>query len=129
MSRILIVEDNALNRDALSRRLVRRGYHVLLAADGATGLSMASSHKPDLILMDLGLPDIDGWECTRRLKADPGTKHIPVIALSAHAMRDDQELAREAGCDDFGSKPLDLPALLEKMSRLIGGGGSRRAFE
>ena len=119
MQRILIVEDNELNRDALSRRLARRGYAVLLAADGATGLNMAVAQAPDLILMDLGLPDIDGWECTRRLKAAAATRCIPVIALSAHAMRGDRERALEAGCDEFDTKPIDVAALLEKMSCLL----------
>jgi CheY-like chemotaxis protein len=119
MHRILIVEDNDLNRDALTRRLTRRGYAVLPASDGASGLTMAAATRPDLILMDLGLPDIDGWECTRRLKASQQTRHIPVIALSAHAMRGDREKAIEAGCDEFDSKPIDLPGLLAKMSRIL----------
>lgn len=119
MPRILIVEDNELNRDALSRRLMRRGFIVLLAGDGLSGLSMAEAHAPDLILMDLGLPDIDGWECTRRLKAAAGTRGIPIVALSAHAMRGDREKALDAGCDEFDSKPIDFPALLQKMSRLL----------
>jgi CheY-like chemotaxis protein len=119
MHRILIVEDNELNRDALMRRLARRGYTVLLARDGSSGLSVAAAQQPDLILMDLGLPDIDGWECTRRLKGAPETNRIPIIALSAHAMHGDRERALEAGCDEFDSKPIDLSALLEKMSRLL----------
>lgn len=119
MHRILIVEDNELNRDALSRRLTRRGFDVLLAVDGETGLAMASALRPDLILMDLGLPDIDGWACTRRLKASPATQAIPVIALSAHAMRGDREKALDAGCDEFDAKPIDVGVLLEKMARLL----------
>ena len=119
MKRILIVEDNEMNRDVLSRRLVRRGYDVLLATDGAHGLAMAAMHGPDLILMDLGLPEIDGWECTRRLKADDTTKHIPVIALTAHAMVGDRQRALEAGCDEFDTKPIDFVGLLNKMDRLL----------
>jgi len=119
MHRILIVEDNELNRDALTRRLARRGYTVLWARDGSSGLTEAAVQRPDLILMDLGLPDIDGWECTRRLKGSADTNRIPIIALSAHAMRGDRERAIEAGCDEFDSKPIDLPALLEKISRLL----------
>lgn len=119
MKRILIVEDNEMNRDVLSRRLARRGYDVLLATDGPHGLAMAAMHGPDLILMDLGLPEIDGWECTRRLKADDTTKHIPVIALTAHAMVGDRQRALEAGCDEFDTKPIDFVGLLNKMDRLL----------
>jgi two-component system, cell cycle response regulator DivK len=119
MKRILIVEDNEMNRDVLSRRLARRGYDVLLATDGPHGLAMAAMHGPDLILMDLGLPEIDGWECTRRLKADEMTKHIPVIALTAHAMVGDRQRALEAGCDEFDTKPIDFVGLLNKMDRLL----------
>ena len=119
MKRILIVEDNEMNRDVLSRRLVRRGYDVLLATDGAHGLAMAAMHGPDLILMDLGLPEIDGWECTRRLKADDTTRHIPVIALTAHAMVGDRQRALDAGCDEFDTKPIDFVGLLNKMDRLL----------
>jgi two-component system, cell cycle response regulator DivK len=126
MNRILIVEDNELNRDALSRRLERRGYEVLLAADGREGLSLAAAQVPDLILMDLGLPDIDGWECTRRLKAADITRPIPIVALSAHAMVGDREKALEAGCDEFDAKPIDFASLLEKMGRLL---EARRAQE
>jgi CheY-like chemotaxis protein len=125
MHRILMVEDNELNRDALSRRLTRRGYVVLVAADGRTGLAMAHTQLPDVILMDLGLPDIDGWECARLLKASRETHRIPVIALSAHAMRGDREKALDAGCDEFDTKPIDLPVLLEKIQRLIGGDGGK----
>jgi two-component system cell cycle response regulator DivK len=119
MKRILIVEDNELNRDALSRRLMRRGYEVLLAADGVSGLTLANTHDPDLILMDLGLPEIDGWECTRRLKADAATARIPVVALSAHAMVGDRETALRAGCDEFDTKPIAFTSLLNKIDRLL----------
>ena len=119
MKRILIVEDNEMNRDVLSRRLARRGYDVILATDGPHGLAMAQMHGPDLILMDLGLPEIDGWECTRRLKADDSTKHIPVIALTAHAMVGDRQRALDAGCDEFDTKPIDFVGLLNKMDRLL----------
>lgn len=119
MKRILIVEDNEMNRDVLSRRLVRRGYAVQLATDGPSGLAMARTCDPDLILMDLGLPDIDGWECARRLKADAVTSQIPIIALSAHAMVGDRQKALDAGCDEFDTKPIDFPALLNKMDRLL----------
>jgi two-component system, cell cycle response regulator DivK len=119
MKRILIVEDNEMNRDVLSRRLARRGYDVILATDGPHGLAMAAMHGPDLILMDLGLPEIDGWECTRRLKADETTKHIPVIALTAHAMVGDRQRALDAGCDEFDTKPIDFVGLLNKMDRLL----------
>jgi CheY-like chemotaxis protein len=119
MKRILIVEDNELNRDALSRRLTRRGYEVLLAADGVRGLELAGAQLPDLILMDLGLPGIDGWECTRRLKADSATASIPVVALSAHAMVGDRETALRAGCDEFDTKPIAFDGLLGKIARLL----------
>jgi CheY-like chemotaxis protein len=119
MVRVLIVEDNEMNRDVLSRRLASRGYDVLLAADGPRGLSMARTHSPDLILMDLGLPEIDGWECARRLKADAATRPIPIIALSAHAMVGDREKALAAGCDDFDTKPIDFSGLLLKMDALL----------
>jgi two-component system, cell cycle response regulator DivK len=119
MKRILIVEDNELNRDVLSRRLRRCGYEVMLAIDGPLGLIAAEAQQPDLILMDLGLPGIDGWECTRRLKSNPLTRHIPVIALSAHAMVGDREKALEAGCDDFDTKPIDFSGLLARMAHLL----------
>jgi CheY-like chemotaxis protein len=119
MTRILIVEDNEMNRDVLSRRLLSRGFHVATATDGISGLALATREVPDLILMDLGLPGIDGWECTRRLKANPATRHVPVIALTAHAMIGDREKALEAGCDEFDTKPIDLPGLLAKMSQLL----------
>jgi CheY-like chemotaxis protein len=119
MPKILLVEDNEMNRDMLSRRLVRNGFEVAVATDGGQGVAMATSEKPDLILMDLSLPVIDGWEATRRVKADPLTKSIPVIALTAHAMSDDKEKALAAGCDDFDTKPVELPRLLAKIQALI----------
>lgn len=115
MAKILLVEDNEMNRDMLSRRLERRGYTVLLAVDGEAGLRVAQAEKPDLILMDLSLPGLDGWEATRRLKAAEDTRQIPVIALTAHAMAGDEEKARDAGCDDFDIKPVELPRLLDKI--------------
>src|SRR5215210_2825630 len=119
MPRILLVEDNEMNRDMLSRRLARKGYEVLLAEDGARGVAAAAAERPDLVLMDMSLPVLDGWEATRRLKADPGTRAIPVIALTAHAMSTDRERAAEAGCDDYDTKPIELPRLLEKIERLL----------
>ena len=127
MATILIVEDNEMNRDMLSRRLQRRGYAVLIAEDGERGVAVAAAERPDLILMDMSLPVLDGWEATRRLKADPATRPIPVIALTAHAMSTDREKVFEAGCDDYDTKPVELPRLLEKMERLLaatGGGGA-----
>ena len=121
MPKILLVEDNEMNRDMLSRRLMRRGYEVMLALDGASGVEMAQSHAPDLVLMDMSLPVLDGWEATRRLKADPTTRHIPVIALTAHAMSSDHDKALEAGCDDYDTKPVELPRLLGKIEALLGG--------
>jgi len=120
MAKILLVEDNEMNRDMLSRRLERKGYQVAVAADGQEGLNKAKAEKPDLILMDMSLPVLDGWEATRQLKADGATKSIPVIALTAHAMASDEQRAREAGCDDFDTKPIELPRLLEKMQQLLG---------
>ena len=120
MKRILIVEDNEMNRDVLSRRLTRRGYQVLLARDGPQGLAMASAHDPDLILMDLGLPEIDGWECARRLKADAATRHIPIIALTAHAMKGDREICVAAGMDEYLSKPLNPKQLFALIESLTG---------
>jgi CheY-like chemotaxis protein len=113
--KILIVEDNEMNRDMLSRRLERKGYTIALAVDGAEGVSKATSEKPDVILMDMSLPVIDGWEATRRVKASDDTKHIPVIALTAHAMQGDRVKTLEAGCDDYDTKPIDLPRLLGKI--------------
>jgi CheY-like chemotaxis protein len=124
MPRLLYVEDNELNRDMLSRRLRRRGYEVLIAVDGEQGLSMAASEKPDLILMDMSLPVIDGWEATRRLKAVPDTKGIPIISLTSHAMSTDRDKCLEAGCDDYDTKPVELARLLEKIERLLGAGAS-----
>jgi CheY-like chemotaxis protein len=118
-ARILLVEDNELNRDMLSRRLLRKGYEVLLAVDGGEGVAMARAESPDLILMDMSLPVVDGWEATRQLKAEPGTRGIPVIALTAHAMAGDEEKARSAGCDDFDTKPVELPRLLTKIEALL----------
>ncbi len=119
MARILLVEDNEMNRDMLSRRLVRRGYEVVIAVDGEQGLAMARSESPALILMDMSLPGLDGWEATRRIKAAPETKRIPVIALTAHAMSGDREKAVAAGCDDFDTKPVDLDRLLQKIEALL----------
>lgn len=121
MSKILLVEDNEMNRDMLSRRLERRGYQVVMAFDGAQGVAMAQSELPDLILMDMSLPVIDGWEATRRVKANEATKTIPVIALTAHAMSDDREKAVQAGCDEYDTKPVDLERLLSKIQALLPG--------
>lgn len=115
MTKILLVEDNELNRDMLSRRLARKGYEVLIAVDGQQAVDMASREAPSLILMDMSLPILDGWEATRRIKGNEATKRIPVIALTAHAMRGDEDQARAAGCDDFDTKPVELQRLLEKM--------------
>ena len=119
MTTILIVEDNEMNRDMLSRRLERKGYAVLIAVDGENGVEVARAHTPDLILMDMSLPVVDGWEATRRLKADDRLKHIPVIALTAHAMANDRDKALEAGCNDYDTKPIELPRLLGKMEALL----------
>ena len=121
MARILLIEDNEMNRDMLSRRLQRRGYEVVTAVDGESGLALTKSETPTLVLMDMSLPGIDGWEATRRLKADPATRAIPVIALTAHAMAGDREQALAAGCDDFDIKPIDLDRLLGKIEALLGG--------
>ena len=115
MPLILLVEDNEMNRDMLSRRLERKGYEIILAVDGAQGVAMATEKTPDLVLMDMSLPVLDGWEATRLLKADDATAHIPVIALTAHAMSEDRDRALEAGCDDYDTKPVELPRLLEKI--------------
>ena len=117
--KILLVEDNEMNRDMLSRRLQRKGYEVVMAVDGGQGIAMAQSESPDLILMDMSLPVLDGWEATRQLKAAPATQAIPVIALTAHAMSGDREKALEVGCDDYDTKPVELPRLLEKMEALL----------
>jgi two-component system cell cycle response regulator DivK len=119
MPRILLVEDNEMNRDMLSRRLVRNGYEVITAVDGKQGSEMALSERPDLILMDMSLPVIDGWEATRRIKVNDVTRHIPVIALTAHAMSGDREKAMEVGCDDYDTKPVELPRLLGKIAALL----------
>jgi CheY-like chemotaxis protein len=119
MPTILIVEDNDLSRDMLSRRLLKRGYAVLTAADAEIGMEIVQRELPQLVLMDMSLPRVDGWEATRRLKADPLTQAIPIIALTAHAMAGDRESAIEAGCDDYDTKPVDLPRLLTKIERLL----------
>ncbi|MDP9811367.1 CheY-like chemotaxis protein [Rhizobium tibeticum] len=121
MVKILLVEDNEMNRDMLSRRLERRGYEVVSATDGLAGVEAAVTTKPDLVLMDMSLPVIDGWEATKRIKTNPITATIPVIALTAHAMAGDREKAIEAGCDDYDTKPIELPGLLDKIARLTGG--------
>ena len=119
LAKILLVEDNEMNRDMLSRRLARKGYDVAIAEDGQLGVEMASSESPDLILMDMSLPVIDGWEATRRIKGAADTGAIPIIALTAHAMASDREKAMEAGCEDYDTKPVELPRLLEKIERLL----------
>ena len=124
MPKILLVEDNEDNRDMLSRRLIRKGYDVSLANDGGAGVAQALSEAPDLILMDMSLPVLDGWEATRRVKENPATRAIPIIALTAHAMADDREKAIAAGCDDYDTKPIDLPRLLEKIESLLVGNKS-----
>jgi two-component system cell cycle response regulator DivK len=120
MPKILLVEDNEMNRDMLSRRLERRGFQVVIAVDGQQGVDLAQSETPDLILMDMSLPIIDGWEATRQLKAMAHMRQIPVIALTAHAMSGDREKALEAGCDDYDTKPIELPRLLGKIDTLLG---------
>jgi two-component system, cell cycle response regulator DivK len=119
MPKILLVEDNEMNRDMLSRRLEKRGYTVSIAIDGAAGVALAQSEKPDLILMDMSLPVLDGWDATKQIKADPSVAMIPVIALTAHAMESDRQKALEAGCDDFDTKPVELPRLLMKIEELL----------
>jgi CheY-like chemotaxis protein len=119
MARILLVEDNEMNRDMLSRRLEKRGHTVSIAVDGGAGLEKARAEKPDIILMDMSLPVIDGWEATRQLKADANTARIPVIALTAHAMTSDRDKALAAGCDDFDTKPVELPRLLGKIDEML----------
>lgn len=119
MAKILLVEDNELNRDMLSRRLIRRGYEVVMAEDGAAGLEAARTERPDLILMDMSLPVMDGWEATRQLKASEDLRAIPVIALTAHAMAGDEEKAFSAGCDAYETKPVELPRLLAKIESLL----------
>lgn len=119
MPKILLVEDNEMNRDMLSRRLERKGYEVVLAMDGQSGVERAHAESPDLILMDMSLPVLDGWEATRKLKANPQTQLVPIIALTAHAMAGDREQAIEAGCDDYDTKPIDFPRLLSKIESLL----------
>ena len=119
MAKILLVEDNEMNRDMLSRRLQRKGFEITIAVDGLEGVRMAREGGYDLILMDMSLPEIDGWEATRRLKADPATAGTPIIALTAHAMAGDREQAIEAGCDDYDTKPIELPRLLGKIESLL----------
>jgi CheY-like chemotaxis protein len=119
MPRILIVEDNEENRDSLSRRLQRRGFDVSLAADGKVGVEMALAEKPDLILMDMNMPEVDGWEATRRIKAAPEGKNIAVIALTAHAMGGDRERALEAGCSEYHTKPIEFPKLMEQIETIL----------
>jgi CheY-like chemotaxis protein len=126
LAKILLVEDNEMNRDMLSRRLVRKGYEVVLAFDGQAGVDMAGSEAPDLILMDMSLPVLDGWEATRRIKAAPGTCHAPIIALTAHAMSGDREKAIEAGCNDYDTKPIDLARLLGKIETLLAASTARK---
>jgi CheY-like chemotaxis protein len=120
MPKILLVEDNEMNRDMLGRRLARRGYEVVAALDGDQGIAMAQTEAPALILMDMSLPGLNGWDATRQLKALPATRGIPIIALTAHAMSDDRAKAMAAGCDDFDTKPIDLARLLEKIEALLG---------
>jgi len=119
MPKILIVEDNEMNRDMLSRRLARRGYQIAMAVDGEAGIAAAKSENPDLILMDMSLPVVDGWEATRRLKAEPLTRAIPVIGLTAHAMAGDRDKVIAAGCDDYDTKPVELTRLIEKIEALL----------
>jgi two-component system cell cycle response regulator DivK len=119
MVKILLVEDNEMNWDMLSRRLRRRGYEVVVATDGRQGVELASSEAPDLILMDMGLPVLDGWEATKQIKQNSGIKAIPIIALTSHAMKGDREKALSAGCDDYDVKPIDFPRLLEKIQQLL----------
>jgi CheY-like chemotaxis protein len=119
MPKILLVEDNEMNRDMLTRRLEKRGYTIAIAVDGAAGVALAKSEIPDLILMDMSLPVLDGWDATKQVKADPATANIPVIALTAHAMEGDRQKALAAGCDDFDTKPVELPRLLAKIDDLL----------
>jgi len=122
MTRILLVEDNEMNRDMLSRRLTRKGYEIMIAVDGQEGVDIGRREVPDLILMDISLPVKDGFSATRELKADENTKHIPIIALTAHAMAGDREKVLAAGCDDYDTKPIELPRLLEKIQQLLNAG-------
>jgi two-component system, cell cycle response regulator DivK len=120
MAKVLLVEDNEMNRDMLSRRLIRRGFEVVFAVDGQQGVDLARSEKPDLIIMDMSLPVIDGWEATRLVKSDAATRGVPVIGLTAHAMSGDREKAMQAGCDDYDTKPVEIDRLIEKIDRLLG---------
>jgi two-component system cell cycle response regulator DivK len=120
MAKVLLVEDNEMHRDMLSRRLARRGFEVVFAVDGQQGVDLAHSEKPDIILMDMNLPVMDGWEATRRIKSDDRTRSMPVIGLTAHAMSGDRERALEAGCDDYDTKPVDFDRLIGKIERLFG---------
>ena len=120
MKKILLVEDNEMNRDMLSRRLIRRGVEVAIAVDGRQGVEMATTEMPDVILMDMSLPEIDGWEATRMIKGNPQTSVIPVMGLTAHAMAGDREKCLAAGCDEYGAKPVDFADLIEKIQRLTG---------
>ena len=124
MTKVLVVEDNEMNRDMLSRRLTRRGFQVIFAVDGQQGVELARSERPDIILMDMSLPVMDGWEATRRVKSSDATRSVPVIGLTAHAMAGDREKAIEAGCDDYDTKPVELERLIGKMERLLGAGKS-----
>jgi CheY-like chemotaxis protein len=124
MPRILIIEDNEENRDSLSRRLERRGFEVLIAPDGKVGVEKAKSEKPDLVLMDMNMPLVDGWEATRQIKAEPATANVPVIALTAHAMAGDKERALAAGCTDYHTKPIEFPKLLAQIESLLQGSGA-----
>ena len=119
MPKVLLVEDNEMNRDMLSRRLIKRGYTVVMAIDGQQGIDMALSEKPDIILLDMSLPVVDGWEAAKQIKANDASKAVPLIALTAHAMAADRERAMSAGCDDFDTKPVELPRLLAKMETLL----------
>ena len=120
MTRVLLVDDDEMSRDMLSRRLIRRGFEVIFAVDGQQGVDLARSQRPDIILMDMSLPVIDGWEATRRVKSDDATRGVPVIGLTAHAMSGDRERAIEAGCDDYDTKPVELDRLIGKIKRLLG---------
>ena len=120
MKKILLVEDNEMNRDMLSRRLKKRGYEVIMAVDGQEGVDMASSESPEIILLDMSLPVMDGWEAARRLKSNPETQTVPIIALTAHAMASDRDRALEAGCDDYDTKPIEFKRLLGKIEALLG---------
>jgi CheY-like chemotaxis protein len=128
MAKILLVEDNEVNRDMLSRRLERKGFEVVLAVDGQSGVEMAQTEAPDLVLMDMSLPVLDGWEATRRLKADAATQRIPVIALTAHAMSGDRDKALEAGCEDYDTKPVEILRLLGKIDALLGGAKAKNSI-